>query len=293
MSKVNSKKILIFGGNGFIGSHVAEKLFESNYNIYLFDLKKSHNLNKNFKTISGDILDENKVNRSVKGMDYVYNFAAISDLDQAITKPLETAKVNIIGNINILNACVKNKINKFIYASSVYAESAHGSFYQISKQASENYIKEYNKTYGINYTILRYGSLYGPRSDKTNGVWRIINDALKNNQISYQGNINSMREYIHVEDAALASVKMLESKFNQETVVLTGQESMKVIDFLEMIREIMNIKKKVKFKNEEFIGHYTRTPYSFKRPIAKKYAPEMHIDLGQGILDLIKNFKVK
>ena len=59
MSKVNSKKVLIFGGNGFIGSHVAEKLFESNYNIYLFDLKKSHNLNKNFKTISGDILDEN------------------------------------------------------------------------------------------------------------------------------------------------------------------------------------------------------------------------------------------
>ena len=54
-----------------------------------------------------------------------------------------------------------------------------------------------------------------------------------------------MREYIHVEDAALASVKMLESKFNQETVVLTGQESMKVIDFLEMIREIMNIKKKI------------------------------------------------
>ena len=179
-------------------------------------------------------------------------------------------------------------VKRFIYASTVYVHSREGGFYRCSKQASEAYVEEYQKIYGLDYTILRYGSLYGPRADATNGLYRVVKSALKSGIVGYEGDVEAMREYIHVEDAARASVDALGDKFINESVVLTGQEPMRVIDMLKILAEILGYSPdSVKFIENKYAGHYVRTPYAYQPKLGRKYIPPMHVDLGQGLLQVI------
>jgi UDP-glucose 4-epimerase len=238
--------------------------------------------------VVGDILDIEVLEQTIKGAKFVYNFAALADLNQALENPVKTVKINILGNINALEACRIHNVKRFIYASTVYVHSREGSFYRCSKQSSEYYVEEYQKAYGLDYTILRYGSLYGPRADNTNGMYRIIRDAIKTGKVQYKGDIESMREYIHVDDASQASLSILDESFKNESIILTGQEPMRVADLLKMIAEILNLKNdSVKFIEEEYSGHYVRTPYAYQPKLGRKYIPSVHVDLGQGLLQVI------
>ena len=164
----------------------------------------------------------------------------------------------------------------------------HRYIYRCSKQTSEAYVEEYQRVYGLNYTILRYGSLYGARADDSNGINRIVKSAVNDGVIRYAGNINSMREYIHVEDAAKASVDILSDQFENENIVLTGQEPMKVFEMLKMLAEILSIdENNIEFIEDNNEGHYVRTPYSYQPKLGKKYIPPVHVDLGQGLLQVI------
>ena len=98
-----------------------------------------------------------------------------------------------------------------------------------------------------------------------------------------------MREYIHVKDAARATVNFISSEGKNQSVVLTGQEPMRVDDLLKMLGEIMGISSNnLRFKSSKTAGHYTRTPYAFEPQIGLKYIPPSHIDLGRGLLELIE-----
>jgi UDP-glucose 4-epimerase len=284
---MNNNKILVIGGSGFLGSHVSDALSDNGYYVIILDKQASEWLRNDQEMVIGDILDYELLLKHTKNCCAVYNFAAIADLNEAILKPIETAKVNILGNVQILEACKVNQVKRYIYASTVYVHSREGGFYRCSKKASEDYVEEYQKSYGLEYTILRYGSLYGPRSDEHNGLWRIVKDVLENGVVKYEGNIESVREYIHVEDAARASVIALGDEFKNEHVVLTGHEPLKVIDMLKMLSEIMGIKDEVQFENLPYPGHYIRTPYAYQTKLGRKFIPPLHIDLGQGLLQLI------
>ena len=122
--------------------------------------------------------------------------------------PIKVIKYNIEGTARVLNECRKHKIKRFRYASSIYSISQEGSFYRFGKKAAEDYIMEYSKQYNLNYTILRYGSLYGPRSPKNNGVRKIIEKAIKSKQVTYYGSIKNKRKYIFVRDASICSVEI-------------------------------------------------------------------------------------
>ncbi|MBT4764910.1 NAD(P)-dependent oxidoreductase [bacterium] len=282
------KKAVVVGGSGFIGSHVADYLSDAGYQVTIYDKTKSLWLRNDQNIVYGDVQDSNKLNETIANAEVVYNFAALADLNQALKQPIKTINVNILGNLNVLEACRIHKVKRFIYASTVYVHSREGGFYRCSKQASEAYIEEYQKIYGLDYTILRYGSLYGPRADETNGLYRVVQSALKNGFVSYKGDVDAMREYIHVEDAARASVNALNDEFINESVVLTGQEPMKVIDMLKILSEILGFSPKtVKFSEDKYAGHYVRTPYAYQPKLGKKYIPPIHVDLGQGLLQVI------
>ena len=279
---------MVVGGSGFIGSHVADHLSDAGYQVIIYDKTKSQWLRNDQEIIIGDVEDSEKLNQAIVDAEVVYNFAALADINQALEQPLKTININIVGNLNVLEACRANKVKRFIYASTVYVHSREGGFYRCSKQASEAYVEEYQKIYGLDYTILRYGSLYGPRADKTNGLYRVVQSALKNGVVSYEGDIDAMREYIHVEDAARASIKALNDEFINESVVLTGQEPMKVIDMLKILSEILGLPpESVKFSEDKYAGHYIRTPYAYQPKLGRKYIPPMHVDLGQGLLQII------
>ena len=284
-------KILVIGGSGFLGSHVADKLTQAGHNVTIFDTKKSKWISKKQKMVVGDVLKIDDLKKVISKSDVVYNFAAISDIDEAENKPQITANVNIIGTLNILELCKKYKIKRIMFASTIYVYSLDGNFYRCSKQAAESFIEEYNRLFNLDYTILRYGSIYGPRSDNRNGLYKIIKAAIDKNEIIYEGDKEARREYIHVEDAADASVEMLEKKFKNQNIILTGQQSLKVYDVMKMLSEILGIEKKLNFKDKKDSGHYSRTPYSYQPRLAKKYTPNVHFDLGQGLLQLIESIK--
>ena len=286
------KKAMVFGGAGFVGSHVADYLSDAGFQTTVFDLYPSRWLRNDQQMVVGDILDVHSVDSALEGFDVVYNFAGLADLNAALDEPRKTLEVNVLGNINVMEACRKHGISRFVYASTVYVYSREGGFYRCSKRASEAYVEEYHLTYGIDYTILRFGSLYGPRADEANGMLRIVKAALETGKLRYQGHPDAAREYIHVEDAARASVVALGDEFRNESVVLTGQEPMKVIELLKMLGEILGLPEEaIEFSSGDNVGHYIRTPYAYQPKLGRKYIPPIHVDLGQGMLQLIESLQ--
>lgn len=282
-------KSVVFGGSGFIGSHVADILSEKGYEVSVFDIKPSEYIKPEQRMILGDILDEKAVKKAVKSVPIIYNFAGIADIDEAIEKPLETIKNNILGNAIILEAIREQKIERYIFASTIYVYSNSGSFYRSSKQACELHIEDYSKKYGIPYTILRYGSLYGPRADERNPINKILKQALLENKISYWGKGEEIREYIHVEDAARCSVEILDKNFINQNVILTGHHPIKTKDLLVMINEIFGSKIKIEMRSRNVSAHYEITPYSFNPKIGRKYVSSYYLDMGQGLLQCIED----
>ncbi len=285
------KNVCVIGGSGFLGSHVADALSATGHRVRIYDQKVSPWLNGDQEMVIGDLLDARKLDDAIAGADYVYNFAALADLNQALDKPLETVRINVLGNAQVLESCRAHRVERFIYASTVYVYSREGGFYRCSKQAAEHYVEEYQRVYGLDYTILRYGSLYGPRADETNGLYRIVRGALETGVLRYEGSPDTLREYIHVEDAARASVAALGDEFRNQSVVLTGQEPMRVLDLLEMLAEILGLTNAVEFVAGDQPGHYVRTPYAYQPKLGRKYVPPMHVDLGQGLLQLIDHVR--
>lgn len=280
-------KACVVGGSGFLGSHVADCLVDDGYSVKVFDRQPSAWLKDGQEMVVGDLLSLDEVNEAVAGADVVYNFAALSDLNEGLNKPLETIRINILGNAHVMEACRNHNVSRFIYASTVYVNSRDGGFYRCSKQAAEHYVEEYQRLFNLDFTILRYGSLYGPRADKANGLYRIVKNAVESGSVSYQGSSEALREYIHVVDAARASVAALGKEFCNESVVLTGQEPMRVDDLLKMLAEILGYEGGVEFLETKNIGHYVRTPYAYQPKIGRKYISPMHVDLGQGLIQLI------
>ncbi len=280
-------KILVCGGSGFLGSAVVRALISAGNSVTVFDQESPDSQSDLAGYIKGDITNRCELESAIQGHDIVYNFAAIADLNEGLQRPVDTVKVNILGNALLLDACVTAGVKKFIYASTIYVNSREGGFYRCSKVAAEDYVREYSRRFGLDYCILRYGSLYGPGSDSANGLFRIVSHALDSGYLKYQGSPSATREYIHIYDAASASVKATEDEFSGKSVVLTGHEPMKVIEMLEMLAEILGGDYAVKFDEREYEGHYVRTPYSLRSELSLKYKPPMHVDMGQGLVDLV------
>ena len=279
--------VAVFGGSGFLGSYVADELSDRGYRVKIFDLVESPYLRNDQEMIVGDILDRNNVGRCISGCDYVYSFAGIAGITDARRNPVKTIETNVLGSTHIVDACIINKVKRFIFASTVYVYSDLAPFYRSSKQACELIIEDFNKAFGLDYTILRYGSLYGRRSNHFNYIYSIIKQAIEKGKIIRKGDGEEIRSYIHVQDAARCSVDILSEEYNNQHVMLTGNQSIKIKDLLNMIREIFQGEISVEYSPESEPGHYEITPYSFKPRIAKKIIASSYYDLGQGILDVI------
>jgi len=251
----------------------------------------------------GDILDIDRVlDVMSSGFDVIFNFAGLADINVAIKKPLDTVRLNILGNTNILEGACKYKPKRFVYASSVYVFSNKSSFYGVSKQSSEKLVEAYSEQFGFDYTIIRYGSVYGDRADEQNRIYRIIKQALLDEQnriyriikqalldkkIIFAGDGSEEREYIHAKDAARLSVKILEEEFKNQHIILTGVERYTYSKLLEMIKEMLNEEVKIEYLKQDYKGHYTITPYSFHPTVGKKIINNPFIDFGQGLLEMM------
>lgn len=286
--------ITVFGGSGFIGSHVCDKLTEAGHDVRIFDQNESPYLRSDQTMIQGDILNEEQVQEAVAGSEFVFNFAGIADIDEARARPLDTVRNNILGNSIILEACRIKGVARIIFASSVYVYSQSGAFYRVSKQACENYIEVYQDVYGLDYTVVRFGTLYGSRADERNAIYRYIKQGILEGQIDYEGHRDAQREYIHVEDAARACVDILKPEFINQHIVLTGTQTLKVGELLEMIKEILPGSLRINFGfTGKKTAHYIMTPHKYSPKIGRKLIPDLQVDLGQGLHQQIEDLYYK
>lgn len=284
-------KIIIFGGSGFLGKNLASFFLQKKYVVTIFDKKKSFLKHKNLTKIQGDIENFNDVNKAIKGNDFVYNFAGISDIEESIKKPAETVKINILGTINTLEASLKFGVKKYLFASSIYVLSNQGGFYRTSKKASELYIEEYQRRFNQKFTIIRYGSIYGIEGDKRNGISKIIHTLKRNKKLVYGGTKKAVRKFIHIEDACRSTIDLMKKKFDNKIVYIIGKKSIKIKNLMKFLRKALKINSKIIYNKTPQLGHYDVNPFTYNPPKSIYYFRKNLISFSKGLKEILKTVK--
>jgi UDP-glucose 4-epimerase len=286
---MNKKIVAVLGGSGFLGSHIVDQLDKEGYSVRILDIKACDFHKDKHEIFIADILDRDALHECIKGCDYVYNFAGIADIKEASNNPIATIEKNTLGATYAMQESVDSKVKKFLYASSMYVYSSYGSFYRSSKQCAEEIISSYSEEYGIEYVMLRYGTLYGPRSQRWNSMRKYIYQLMSTGVVDYIGTGEEIREYIHVKDAACLSVKVLNNNYVNCGLNITGSQVMHSIEMLKMIGEILNKDIKINLINDDpDHNHYVTTPYRYTPKPALKISPSEFVDIGHGILEMIE-----
>lgn len=222
-------RILISGGAGFIGSHIAEATLLQGYETYVLDnlsTGKRENLHPHVHLIEGDLTDYPLLTlfKEIKP-DYLIHEAAQASVPASLRDPARDAEVNILGTVRLLDAARKTGVQKVVYASSaaVYGDPVRLpideehpqkplSFYGVSKYVPEYYLALFGRQYGLSYTALRYANVYGPRqvAHGEGGVVAIFTDKiLRGEKISVFGDGEQTRDFIHVSDVVAANLSAL------------------------------------------------------------------------------------
>ena len=224
-------KVVITGGAGFIGSHIAEYWVENNADVHIIDNFRSgfrkNIISEKIKFTEGSIEDKQLVFDSLENADYVFNLAALVSVPESIDKPEECISINVNGLINLLEASKKHKIKKLVHTSSaaIYGDDPElpkttklrpnpKSPYGITKLDGEYYCNLYKESFGVNTTSLRYFNVYGERQDPKSqyaaAVPIFISKALKNEEITIFGDGNQTRDFVYVKDIVKANVMAAE-----------------------------------------------------------------------------------
>ena len=282
-----NNKYLVTGASGFLGSHIADFLTSKKNNVRLFDIKSSKYKKKNQKMIIGNINKFKDLNRATKGVSVVFHFAASADLNYSNQNPFQTIERNIMGTVNVLKACIKNRVKKLIFASSIYARSEQGGIYSTSKLSSEMIIEKICRKYNIKFVILRFGTVYGERANQFNTVQNFINDAKKKKYIYRETTGKEIRSYIHVQDVAKITYKSLKRKYENNYYNIFGSKNFLVRKLLDKLKKfIPDLKIRYAKKNQKKYN-YTKNPFTYKLRKGKKLTLEKYLSIHKGLEKLI------
>ena len=165
-------RVLVTGGSGFLGSHISDELVRRGHEVVVLDRHGSGRDDR--ESVAGDVRDSAAVLSALQGCDAVYHCGAVADLDHARNDPRLAIDVNVLGTLTVLEAAATAGVRRVMHASSVYVFSKGGSVYRTTKQAAENLVQDLSPSLGLDATILRFGSLYGPRADENNAILRLV-----------------------------------------------------------------------------------------------------------------------
>lgn len=285
-------KILVTGSGGFFGYHLTASLRHAGHRVVGLDLNPAQNGEHYDQFFCGDVRDVGCVSDAISGCEAVFHLAGVADLDAAVEDPIRAADVNVVGTASVLEACRRASVSRFLLASTVYVHSEAGSVYRTTKRAAESLVWDCSKLWGLRPTILRLGSLYGPRADRNNAVRRLIRMGLRDGRIEFWGDGSEVREYIHVTDAARLAVRTLDERFESRSIHLAGRDRLTTREIVEMIAEIMGGGIEVSFEEKPSPGRYHLTPYSRRASgiaLGERLEDETFVDLGLGLLHELEN----
>ena len=209
--------VLVTGGSGFIGSHVVDSLVKKKYKVTIIDTNTPKR--KDVKFIKASILNKKIIKSLLKKNKLVFHLAAVSDINKVKNIPELTILTNVLGTSSLLEEARKAKVKRFVFASTYYSYGAAGNLYTTSKTASELIIENYNLLFGINYTILRYPTAYGPRNRNVDAISIFVESAIKNKNLIIHGNGKQKRNYLYVEDIGEGSVAALNAKSKNKKLI--------------------------------------------------------------------------
>jgi len=300
-------KIIITGGAGFIGSHIAEHWSCKGADVVAIDnLRSGYTKNiENFKNVN--LVKESITNREaifdiLKDADYVYNLAALVSVPESIEKPMECVDINVKGLINILDACKEHGIKKIIHSSSaaVYGDKpelpkivsmvpAPKSPYAITKLDGEYYLNMYKEQFGLNTVSLRYFNVFGPRqapkSQYAAAIPIFIEKALNNQNVTIYGDGLQTRDFIFVKDVVKANILASENINANGVFNVACGKSITIKELAEKIINLTNSQSKIVFENERK-GDIKYSLASIKNTIENlNFLPDM--DLEKGLLATI------
>lgn len=273
-------KVLVTGGSGFIGSHVVDQLLEAGHSVKILDLKEPQR--EDVEYVKGDILEKETVKNSIRDVDFVYHFAAASNIDLVKDNPLKTIEFNVMGTAYLLEEARHTNIQRFVLASSVFVHDTRGHLYTTSKMSSEMLCKDYNKLFSVPYTILRIGTAYGPRSRKADVVSIYVEKALRNEDLIIYGTGKQKRNFIYVEDIALACLAVMNQNAENKLFTIAGDNSITIEDLAYMVRNIVNAAIKIYFRpgeerEDDYLGEIVDLGFA-ERSIG--WRPKVDITLG-------------
>lgn len=247
-------KCVVTGGSGFIGSHVVDKLIDAGHEVIVLDHGvKPHRNDVIFKDV--DITNYSSVLDATKGVDYIFHLAAMSNVNHVFEKPVYSVEINMMGTVNVLEAARQNNCKRIFFASTVWVYTGcngtyvneeapffmpgAGHIYSSTKIAGEFIICDYQKLYGLPYTILRYGIPYGPRMRMELVIPIFLNKAFKGDPITITGDGSQYRNFIYVEDLADAHILALNEKAENQILNLEGMRRISIKEMAETIQNLV------------------------------------------------------
>jgi len=257
---------LVTGGAGFIGSHIVDALVKSGKKVRVIDnlstgsaANLAHIIN-DIEFIEGDIRDTNLLDKAMKGIDFCFHEAALPSVARSVEDPITVNQVNIDGTLNLLFAAKKNKVKRFIYASS---SSAYGdspslpkkedmkphplSPYAVSKLTGEYYCGVFYSVYGLETLCLRYFNVFGPRQDPNSQyaavIPKFITCFFRNTSPQIYGDGTQSRDFTYIDNVVYANMLAIEAKSTSGQVlnIACGRRT-SLNDLVELLKNLLSSK---------------------------------------------------
>jgi UDP-glucose 4-epimerase len=255
-----SRKYLVTGGAGFIGSHLCEKLLNAGHEVLCLDNFYNGSLNnirglfnsRNFHFVEGSVLNVESLKELASGCDHIFHLAAQIHVEKSIIRPTETMEINLNGTKNLLDICTQNKQISMTLASSaeVYGDGVHSEIsplnpqspYAASKVAAEGLCIAYAHTYGTNVRVIRNFNTFGPKQ-RSSGYGSVISifirRALENKPLIIYGDGEQTRDYQYINDAVDGYI--ISEEIPSGVIVNTGfGEDHKINDIAKLVIELTN-----------------------------------------------------
>jgi len=316
-AKFHGKHVLITGGAGFIGSHIAERLMDA-CKITLYDNLRRNSVSmmrlpKNVRLVEGDVLDPASLKAAVKDVDIIFHLAAVAGINTVTKSPITTMKINLIGTYNLFQAIedANPKIERVVLTSTseVYGKysylgkeddlTSQGPVseprwcYATSKLAAEHLAHSYFLEEKIPVTILRYFNIYGPRQTGESAMHNFIEKALKEEPLTIYGDGLQVRSWCYVKDAiegtmlAALSNQAIGKVFN----IGNPKTAITIASLAEMIIQLAKSKSKINYVPKDFADVELRIPDITLARKVLGYFPE--VDLQEGVQRTMKWFSTE
>ena len=272
-------RILLTGGAGFIGSHLAERILASGHEVWVVDNFDPHYdpkqkrtniqkalLNKRYRLLKGDVRNQLLLEKIFKKteLDAVIHLAAKAGVRSSLKEPGRYCDVNISGTVALLETCRNHRVEHFIFgsSSSVYGDSPIPyrenerllnpmSPYGATKLAGEQICSLYHRLYGINITALRFFTVYGPRQRPDMAIHKFTGLIQTGKQIEVYGKGDSQRDYTYIDDIVNGIMASLKNCFGFEIINLGNSLRVKLLHLIRILEDKLKRKAKLKFLPDE------------------------------------------